>query len=63
MEDVPFGEGVVSVAGLKRCQRPIRDVFAAVCAIFVVGVEGEALKTVTRRRVYESRGLGLSPTC
>ena len=40
VEDVPFGDGVVLVVGSELRQCPIGDVFAAVCAVFVVGVEG-----------------------
>ena len=43
VEDVPLGDGVVCVMRLKFCQCPIGDVFAAVCAVFVVSVERERL--------------------
>ena len=58
VEDVPFGEGVGRggdlrgfqnlgglrlVDGAELGQGPVGDVFAAVVAVFVVGVEGEAL--------------------
>ena len=43
MEDVPLGDGFVSVMGAELFQRPIGDVLAAVFTIFVVGVEGKAL--------------------
>ena len=48
VEDVPLGDGVVGVMGSEFRQRPIGDVLLSVCAVLVVGVEGEALKTITR---------------
>ena len=41
MEDVPLGEGVVVVVGAELRQCPIGDVFAAVCAVFVVECKTE----------------------
>ena len=43
VEDIPLGDGVVAVVGAEAVQRPGGDVFAAVAAVLVVGVEGEAL--------------------
>ena len=43
VEDVPFCDGVVVVMGTEVCQCPIGDVFTAVCAVLVVGVEGKTL--------------------
>ena len=46
VEDVPFGDGVVVVMRSEFCQCPIGDVLTSVCAVLVVDVEGEALKTI-----------------
>ena len=43
VEDGPFVDGVVLVMRAELGQGPVRDVLAAVAAILVVGVEGEAL--------------------
>jgi len=43
MEDVPLGDGGVLVVGAELLERPVRDVLAAVRAVFGVGVEREAL--------------------
>ena len=48
VEDVAFGDGVVVVVRPILCQRPIGDVFAAVCAILVIGVEREALRVSSK---------------
>ena len=45
VEDVPLGDGVVFVVRAELRQCPIGDVFAAICATFVVGVKREALGT------------------
>ena len=45
VEDVPFGDSVISVMGAEFSQYPIRDVLLSVCAILVVGIEREALRT------------------
>ena len=49
VEDVPLGYGVVAVVGAEAVQRPVGDVLAAVAAVLVVGVEGEALEAITGR--------------
>jgi hypothetical protein len=41
VEDVPFGDGRISVVGSELGERPVGDVLAAVGAVFVVGVEGQ----------------------
>ena len=43
VEDVPLGDRVVAVVGAEAVQRPVSDVIAAIAAILVVSVEGEAL--------------------
>ena len=43
VEDVPFGDGVILVVRAELRQCPIGDVFAAVCAVLLVGVERERL--------------------
>ena len=43
VEDIPLGDGVVAVVGVDAIQHPVSDVLAAVVAVFVVNVEGEAL--------------------
>jgi hypothetical protein len=43
VEDVPFGDGGVVVAGAELFERPVGDVLAAVRAVFGVGVERETL--------------------
>ena len=43
VEDVSFGDCLVLVVPSELPQRPIGDVFAAVCAVFVVGVERESI--------------------
>ena len=43
VEDIPLGDGVIAVVGAEAVQRPGGDVFAAVAAVLVVGVVGEAL--------------------
>ena len=48
VEDVPLGNAVITVVGSEFCQRPIGDVLSAVGAVLIVGVEGKALKTITR---------------
>ena len=45
VEDVPLADGVVFVVRAELRQCPIGDIFAAICAILVVGVEGKALRT------------------
>ena len=51
VKDVPLGDGVIAVMRLEFCQCPIGDVFAAVCAVFVIGVEWETLRTYRLTRV------------
>src|SRR6266536_3367909 len=46
VEDVPLGDGGVVVVGAELFEGPGADVFAAVGAVFGVGVEGEALESV-----------------
>lgn len=46
--DVPLGVRLVAVAGTEAVQRPFGDVFAAVAAVLVAGVEGEALGAIKR---------------
>ena len=41
VEDVPFADAVIAVVFLEICECPIGDVLLAVCAVLVVGVEGE----------------------
>src|ERR1700680_1371066 len=48
MEDIPLGDGRVCVADAKLFERPVGNVLAAVGAVFVVGVEGEALEAIAR---------------
>ena len=43
VEDVPLADGVVAVVVAELLQGPVGDVLAAVAAVFVVDVEGEAL--------------------
>ena len=43
VEDIPLADLVVAVVGAEAVQRPAGDIFAAVAAVLVVGVEGEAL--------------------
>jgi hypothetical protein len=43
IEDVPLGDLLVVVMLAKMLQRPVGDVVALVCPLFVVMVEGEAL--------------------
>ena len=43
VEDVPLGDSVILVVRSEFGQCPIGDVFAAVRAVFVVGVKGETL--------------------
>ena len=43
VEDVPLGDGIIAVMLSEFRQRPIGDVLTSVCAVFVVGVEGETL--------------------
>jgi hypothetical protein len=42
VEDIPF-RYPLTIPGLESLERPIGDVFAAISAIFGVGVVGEAL--------------------
>ena len=51
VEDVPLGDGIVAVMHAEVLQRPIGNVFAAVSAIFIVDVEGEALRGTLREYV------------
>ena len=44
VEDVPLGEGIVAVMRAECRQCPVGDVFSAVRSIFVVDIEGEALR-------------------
>ena len=46
IEDIPFADGGVVVVGAELIDRPIGNILAAVAAVFVVGVEGEALMAV-----------------
>ena len=55
MEDVPLRDGVIAVVFSEFCQCPIGDVFLAVCAVLIVGVERKALKTVTCCECVEVR--------
>jgi hypothetical protein len=48
IEDVPFGDRVVPVVGAELSECPIGDVFAAVGAVFGLGVEGKALRVALR---------------
>ena len=43
VENIPLADRLVAVMLLELFQRPIGDVFAAVAAVFIVDVEGEAL--------------------
>ena len=62
VEDIPLGDGVVAVVGAEAVEGPVGDVFAAVAAVLVVGVEGEALKAVNSR-VCASRESDSSSEC
>ena len=53
VEDVPFGDSVISVVDAEFCQYPIRDVLLSVCAIFVVGIEGKALGITCEVEIME----------
>ena len=44
VEDVPLSDGVIVVVGSEFRQRPIGDILLSVCAVFIVGVEGKALR-------------------
>ena len=57
VEDVPLADGVVAVVGAEAIQRPVGDVFAAVAAVLVVGVVGEALESINWPRVCASSGI------
>ena len=46
VEDVPLGDGGVVVVGAELFEGPVRDVLAAVGAVFGVGVEGENLASM-----------------
>ena len=41
VEDVPFGDGVITVVGSEFRQCPIGDVLLSVGAVLVVGVNGK----------------------
>ena len=56
VEDIPLGDGVVAVVGAEAVHRPVGDVFAAVAAVLVVGVEGEALESINWPRVCARSG-------
>ena len=43
VEDVPLGDGIVPVLLAEGLQRPVRNVFPPIRAVFVVNIEGEAL--------------------
>ena len=43
VEDVPLGDGLIVVVGSEFRQCPIGDVLLAVCAVLIVGIEGEGL--------------------
>ena len=43
VEDVPFGDGLITVMCSEFRQRPIGDILLSVSAVLVVGVEGETL--------------------
>ena len=43
MENVPFGDSLVSVMGAELLQRPIGDVLPAAPPFFVVSVERESI--------------------
>ena len=43
VEDVPFGDGVITVVGSEFSQCPTGDVLLSVRVVFVVSVEREAL--------------------
>ena len=44
VEDVPLGDALVAVMRAEGRQRPVGDIFSAVCSTFIVDVEGEALR-------------------
>ena len=48
IKDIPFADGRVVIAAAELLQCPVGDVFFAAAALFVIGVEREALKTVYR---------------
>ena len=50
VEDVRFGHWRLGIALLELGQRPVDDVFAAMAAVFGVGVEREALDTYAGTR-------------
>ncbi len=43
VENAPFADGVIAVVCAEFCKCPIGDILLAVCAVLVVGVEGEGL--------------------
>ena len=43
VEDVPFGDGLITVMCSEFGQYPIGDVLLSICAVLIIGVEGEAL--------------------
>ena len=53
VEDVPLADRVVAVLGAELRQRPVGDVLAAVAAVLVVGVEGEALESINSRECVQ----------
>lgn len=50
VEDVRFSDWRLGIALLELGQRPVDDVFAAIAAVFGVGVEREALDTYAGTR-------------
>ena len=46
VEDVPLADGIITVVFAECCECPIGDVLLTVCAILIVGIEGEALRTI-----------------
>ena len=44
VEDIPFADGWVAVVAAELVEGVVGDVLAAVAAVFVVCVEGEALR-------------------
>ena len=51
VEDVALGDGFLAVVAPEFGEGPVGDVFAAVGAVFVVGMEREALRLVEQVEV------------
>ena len=62
VEDIPLCDRRIVVVAAKLVKRPIGDVLAAVGAVFVVGVEGEALASQTVGMISGTL-LTMSPYC